>query len=364
MVLAAMACERRELWIFQDNFKQVEVDVDWRYYDRDRQLFPHTPDPSGMTLWLFPRDGRASISYTTAEVRHFETYLSKGDYDALVIDYSPSEYGHQVFVDMDYAKTAKVQSAVSSYQPDSLSELFGPGCFARELPYMKSSGLYTVSSEPEKMASDTIFMHIDTGNYDEYIPYQERESYQSSLVHQSFEMQPVLVPWNMRVRIYIKGIYYLYQAKASIAGLADGYYLMRQQASDTPCLLDLDDWEIHVTGDNVGYIAKTFRTWGLLNQQNPYSTEISPGEVRLDRPVDELRLNLRCLLRDRRTVCYYHFDVGNLVRVYNNEYAMRIDLLEGFEGQPDLPYVEGVNGLDFGGVVVPWEDGTKVDVDF
>lgn len=362
-LLVLVAGCRRELWLYSDQFKQVELDIDWRNYDRDQQLYPHTPDPGGMTLWFFPRDGRTSYSYTTAEVRHYETYLSRGDYDALVIDYSPMEYGRQEFIGMDYANTAKVQSTASSYQPDSLVELFGPPCYAVALPNQRLSGNYTVSWQPEVIASDTLYgMHVNTGEYDNYIPYKDRNKYQSTLVHQLYNMEPVMIPWHMRVRVYIKGIYYLYQTQASIAGLADGYYLMQQQTSDTPCLLALDDWEVHVTGDNVGYVAKTFLTWGIQNQKNPFTTERQPGADYSDRPADQIRLNFRFLLRDRKTVRYYHFDVGNLVRVFNNEYALRIDLLDGFEGQPDLPEVDAVNGMGFDGIVVPWNDEDPADV--
>jgi len=79
-----------------------------------------------------------------------------------------------------------------------------------------------------------------------------------------------------------------------------------------------------------------------------------------------VRLNVKFLLRDRRTVRYYHFDVGNQVYVYPNEYALSVDLRGVLPEDeiPDLPYVEGVNGIDFDGVVVPWEPTEEVIVDF
>lgn len=373
LTLAVTGCERRDLWLYSDQFKQVEIEVDWRNYFRDQQLYPNEPDPGGMTLWFFPKDGRTSYSVTTSEVRHYETYLSKGEYDGLVIDYSPAEYGHQEFVGMDFAQTAKVQATPTSYQPDSLSELFGPECYAHPLPSIEPSGLYTISCEPENIASDTIHMNVNTGKYEEYIPYEERKTYQSTLVHQLYQMEPLIIPWRMRVRVYIKGIYYLYQTKGSIAGLADGYYFMQDRTSDTPCLLALDDWEVYVTGDNVGYIVTTFKTWGVRGVSAHYDGPTVPtrGEKADDVPSDgmsqaknAIRLNLRFLLRDRQTVCNYHFDVGDLVRTFWNEYALRIDLPDDFDGQPDLPYVEAYNGVGFDGIVIPWEDGGEVDVTF
>lgn len=366
MALAAVACERRELWLYQDNFKQVVIDIDWRDYDRDRQLYPHTPDPGGMTLWFYPADGRPAYTYTTREVNRFETYLSAGDYKALVIDYSPQEYGRQNFIGMDYAETAKVEAARSPYQPDAdMEELYGQPCYAKKLPLTEPTGLYTAVCQPELMASDTLAMHIISGSYDNYIPYKERDTYQDNLVMQYFHMNPLLVPWHMRVRIPVRGIYYLREATATLAGMADGYMLVKDQYSEVPCLFEVSDWEVHVTGDNEGYIAATFLTWGLRwsmwadkprYRQPPYAID--------DTAPDELRLNLRCLLRDRKTVVYFHLDVGNQVWVFGNEWALSIDLRDVLKGDdiPTLPYVEGVNGLDLGGVVIPWEDGAKVDV--
>lgn len=370
LVLSVAGC-RRDLWVFQDRFKQILLDIDWRNYYRDSQLYPNMPDPGGMTVWFFPKDGRESIHFTTAEVRQYETYLSKGDYEALVIDYSPPEYSHQEFVGMEFAESAKMQSVDYPYQPDSLPELFGPECYAHELP-MQPNGLCTIAWEPENIACDTIQFTALTGKYDRYIPYDERDTYQETLTQQIFQLEPIIVPWRMRVRIYIKGIYYLYQTKGSIAGLADGYFPMKDRTSTTPCLLALDDWEVYVTGDNFGYIAKTFMTWGVQNTSVLYQghhmaygekAEGVPNRLQ-DHPADEIRLNLRFLLRDRKTVCNYHFEVGNLVREFWNEYALRIDLMDDYKDIPDLPYVDPYNGVGFDGIVIPWEDGGEANVNF
>ena len=116
LLVLMMGC-RRDLWVYQDNYKSVELDIDWRNYFREWGIHPYVDpaeDPAGMTVWFFPRDGRKSMSYTTSQVRQFEAYLSKGDYDGMVIDYSPAEYGRQEFVGMEYANTAKVQATPSS----------------------------------------------------------------------------------------------------------------------------------------------------------------------------------------------------------------------------------------------------------
>ncbi len=384
-LLTTTSCERRELYVYQDYFKQVLLDIDWRNYDRDKYLYPHTPDPTGMTVWFYPANGGKADHYTTAQVNRYETYLSKGDYEAVVIDYSPAEYGKQEFIGMDYANTAKVQATPSAYQPTDDNDLYGKPAFAKELLRQQPNGLWTVANQPEEMASDTAQMHIISGEYDHYIPYDERETYQTTLIQQVFKMNPLIVPWRMRVRIPIKGIYYLYETKATIAGMADGYYLAENHTSDDPCIMQIDDWEVFVTGDNVGYIAATFWTWGMRDalwkdydgirqRQNWIINQATPEPFFVNAPKDEVRLNLAIKLRDRKTVCHFHIDCADAVEVYGNINAniigdansLSVDLRKVLTGDeiPELPYAEGVNGLDFGGVVIPWKDGEKVHVGF
>lgn len=386
MLLTTGSCERRELYVYQDYFKQVKILTDWRHYDRDKWLYPHTPDPDGMSIWIFPTDGRKSEHYITADVNNFETYLNKGTYEALVFDYSPSEYGKQEFIGMDYANTAKVQSTPQAYQPIEDIQLYGEPAYAKDLMSKQVTGYWTIANQPEVIASDTTMMNIISGKYDHYIPYKERGSYQSTLIQQTFQMNPLIIPWQMRIRIPIKGIYYLYQTKGTLAGMADGFFLAENRTSDDPCILQIDDWEVFVTGDNEGYIAKTFYTWGMrdalwkdydgirqrknwiLNQKTPDPFFVSSAAK------DELRVNLAITLRDRKTVCHFHIDCGNLVEVYGdtehlivgNANALSVDLREALTGDdiPTLPYVEGVNGIDMGGVVIPWEEVINVEADF
>lgn len=381
LLMLTTGCERRELFVYQDNFKQVEVNIDWRNYFRELYINPNvTPaeDPGGMTIWFFPRDGRESYHYTVSEVRKFETYLSKGEYDGMVFDYSPSEYGLQEFVGMEYASTAKVQSTPSSYQVDSIPQLYGAEAYDYTLP-RHDNGYAIIANEPEDIASDTCYMNINTGKYDKYIPYKERDTYQSTLVKQIFNMEPVIDPWDMRIRIPVKGIYNAWKMEASIAGLADGYYLVQCKASDTPCLLKLTDWEIAYPDivenpnsndpeNQKGYIAKTFKTWGPMNLENRTWDlhKKNRGWITSDRMSNEVRINVKFTLRDRKTVVYHSFNIGNIIEVGPNDYSLSVDLRQTLPESewPVLPYVEAYNGLAFDGVVVPWEDGANAQVGF
>ena len=386
LLMATTACERRELYVYQDYFKQVLLEIDWRHYDRDKALYPHTPDPGGMTVWFYPANGGKADHYTTAQVNRYETYLSHGQYEALLIDYSPEEYGKQEFIGMDYANTAKVQATPAEYQPLEDENLYGAPCYDKELLRKQpATGLWTVMNQPEQMASDTTLMNIISGKYDHYIPYDERDSYQSTLIRQVFNVTPLIVPWKMRVRIPIKGIYYLYETKGTIAGMADGFFLAENHTSDDPCLMSVDDWEVFVTGDNEGYIAKTFDTWGMRNslwkdydgikqRQNWVPSQATPEPFFVQCAKNEVRVNLAIKLRDRKTVCHFNIDCGDCVEVYGNQgasiignaNALSVDLRNVLKGDdiPTLPYVDGTNGINFGGVVVPWQNGENAELNF
>jgi len=133
----------------------------------------------------------------------------------------------------------------------------------------------------------------------------------------------------------------------------------------------------------MGYIAKTFRTWGPMGLENRNCDVHKPqrpaGNVKYEgniplapyayeclsnRDPKQIRINLKCLLRDRKTVKYFHFDVGNEVYLFRNEYALRVDLMDDDSRVPVLPYVEPYNGIEFDGIVEPWKDGGSAEVGF
>lgn len=381
-VLLLVGC-RRDLWVYGNEFTSVSLDVDWRQYQ--------SSDPGGMTCWFFPEDESIQPSrITTASVRHTDLYLGHGRYTGVVIDYSPQEYSRQEFVGMDRASTACVQvtSAVSQPNTASPAQLYGPACFHEPLPRtLAETGYYEVMNQPEQMALDTLQdMVILSGKYGDYIPYEERDTYQSTLTMQQFYSIPTSPIWNMRIRVYVKGIDYLWQVEGSLAGLATGRYLALNRNTDVPCLLRLDDWSIQRTGDNEGYISCTVRNFGLRGSQHPYrcyddqgiditpasdgsraatraeaGTQVNWEHTRTVTP-DDLQLNLVLTLRDHSTAMDYNFKVGESVVSYDNQLVLQLELDSSTPGYPDLPYVDAYENAGFDATVNPWEDGGSADV--
>ena len=432
VLLMLAGCERRELYVYGDEFHSVELEVDWRKY-ADR-------DPDGMTVWFYPLDTEGTVlsvqkpyRTTTANVRHHDLYLPGGNYQGVVVDYSPEEFSRQAFVQVDTLETARVEATPSSYQPDSLTvagegvpkglsdevnwELYGEPAWTSiqtDRPAIREeTGLYTVANQPEPMALDTLDnRHIDRGEYGDYIPWQERDTYQSQIKITTLRSEPESIVWQLRIRVWIQsGFNYLWQSPASITGLADGHFLPLDKNTDRPCLLSIDGWDLRRTGDNSGYVETTITTFGIrpetlldnreLRNGNDLSERIfsytrAPGDSEPDYgdPAwwehyvknclpEDVRLSLSFVLRDHATTLTYHFNVGHYIVSYDNQLVLRLELGPEFfdpdnpngaygdggdPGNPspeiDLPFVEAYNGTGFGADVTPWEDMPPVDISF
>ncbi len=389
------SCERRELYVYGDEFHSVELEVDWREYA--------DTDPDGMTVWFYPIDTGRTSPYrsTTANVRHHDIYLPGGYYQGVIVDYSPEEYSRQEFLDMDIMQSARVEATPSSYQPDSLTvvgegvaksvsglintQLFGEVAWntvhAERPDINQATGLYIVANQPESMGLDTLQnRYVDQGAYGDYIPYKERDSYQEQIVITKLFAQPTTLIWRMRIRVWIKsGFNYIWQQPASISGLANGHFLALDANTDTPCLLFIDGWDTERTGQDSGYIMATFTTFGLrpatILPDKVLNGATRAGETdyytNLCAP-DQIKLNISFLLRDHATLLHYHFNVGHQVVSYDEQLVLRVELGPDYfypnnpEGPEPivLPYVDAYNGTGFGADVTPWEDEPPIDITF
>ncbi len=398
VLLIAAGCTRRELYVYGDEFKSVELDVDWRQY-ADR-------DPDGMTVWFYSLDDPSHAPYrtTTASVRHQDIYLPGGYYQGVIIDYSPEEYSRQEFLDIHSLDSARVEATPSSYQPDSLTvagegvpkgtsdavnkELFGEpawNSYQQERPAInEEDGLYIVDNQPESMALDTLHSrYIDQGRYGDYIPWKERDTYQDDIQITKLYSEPTSIIWKLRIRVWIKsGFNYIWQTPSSISGLSNGHYLPLDVNTDGRSLLAIDAWDLERTGENSGYINVTLNTFGIRPSgilpsrekhgsrgvgdpgwNDYYTNECEP---------EELRLNLSFVLRDHATTLHYHFNVGQYTVSYDNQLVLRIELgpeifWPNNPNGPDpieLPFVEAYNGTGFGAEVTPWVDQPPVDISF
>jgi len=352
-------CERRDLWVLADEYRQVELVTDWSEAGQR---------PSGMTAWFINTDGSGYTNNTkTAEVSHTWLSLPRGTYTGLVFDYSPEEYGHNRFVNMDDPMLAEVSLKPAADQPDGTDprnhELFGEPALREGMTGLEkdeSTGLYVVKAEPDDIHIDVLNdVEIITGSDGDYVLWKEREQYEESLVIQTLNAQPKPVVWKLRVVVHVKGINYMHSLRASIAGLADGFIMPLFMHDSQVCLQSLDEWERKVTGNdvaaNIGYITTVTNTFGLPEEILTRADD----ETELHEYISHMRLNLSFLLRDQETVMNYHFDVDPYVSIYDDELVVRIDI--PIDVGPDLPYVKAKDGAGFDATVSPWQDGGTVE---
>ena len=321
MLATIWSCERPELWVSSDQFKQVELAPDWS---------EASGEPGGMTAFFFRSDGNY-YRHTTADVRLTTLGLPRGDYQGVVFSYSPEEYGHMVFSGLENAHTAAVRLRPLEQQPPSDGQLYKPDA--------------VVCYHPESIDIDTLgSMTIVTGTNGDYIPYDDRNSYSDNLVIQRFTCVPKSPLKGLRILVYVTGINYLYDVKGTVEGLADGYRLIDAVPTSQTCVLQTGQWELKMVDDNSGYIMTTLPTFGMPDS-------------------NLIRLNLLFLLRDEETLLNYHFDVGSYVVYIENLQELRVTLGTDFTDRPDLPYVEAKGSAGFGVNVVPWDEGSDVDID-
>lgn len=434
-------CERRDLFVYADEVKNVTLDVDWSRY---RDIDSYQSRPGHMSLWFYPETGEKPQYHTTSEVQHFEQmYLAGGRYQGLVLDNMMVEHPHVAFEGMDSVSTASVHvvrkvDGEQPQHPDSLydftnekmkapvsySKLYGDSCWAYSdrLKRESKTGYCTVHHEPDYLTVDTLKdMDIDLGKYGYYIPWKESEEYQHSLVMNYFESKPEPIVLDMYVRIFIHGYKYLdfnvdNWLTATLVGLSDGHSLGSDENTETPCLVELKDWgHTKVIGtDSLGCAWVHLKTFGLRPSTVSQWASVHDGQERQVTTLDdgevvavndsvwwakslpeELRLNLRFLLRDGSTIMQYSYDVADYVVWFENSYQLLIDLREKFEGYdgeggipgppgpqgPEgprgpqgppgppgepiiIPPVPQKDGADVDAIVTPWEYGGQTDITF
>ena len=346
VVLALSGC-RRDLWVYTDDIRQVELYTDWSRCDSR---------PDGMTAWFISNDndGR-NRRITTAEVEHAWLNLPRGRFTGIIFDWSPAEYANQEFVGMTRPDSALVKVRPATVQPAADEELYGvkavPGNMP--IPLVESTGMHLLCVTPDPMCADTLRnVEIVTGVDGDLVKWKDRDEYEESLVHQTFHCQPQPITWNLRIMIRIKGAQYLHSVQATVAGLAEGTWLGSLRHTSTACLHPLEGWTVRGIDENVGVLTTDIHTFGL-----PEDPETRAGEETTE--YAPLRLNLRILLRDEETVLYYHFDVSpEELTVIEEQLVARVDIPIGM----DLPYVDAKGAAGFDASVTPWENGGDADV--
>ncbi len=411
VLLATMAasCDRRDLYVSGEGYQSLELNVDWTDYGET---------PGGMTTWFFPLDkgnpttdpeqmtnnDHKPYQNTTANVTKESLYLPSSRYQGVVIDYSPAEYGHQEFRDMDNIHEARVVMADGTTQADNFTlpgkfisvtdqtaareKLFGESAIvksAQQKPVQAASNYYLVNDQPEPIAADTLHnRQLTSGSaYGDYIPYKERDTFQKDITVQKISSKPHSLVWTATIRVFIeKGYQNMWQVRGSLCGLANGHYLARHVNTDLASIILLDEWQRDYGAGDSGWITTTVTCFGLCPTSVDESTaEYHPSEhsgksISDGRLCDidayhskvclknGMRLNLVFVLRDQKTTESRNYGIGQTVITYDDQLVMEMKLDKDFYKDgidnpivlPDVtPYEDSAAG--FGADVTPWQDG-------
>lgn len=386
MIAGLTGCLRRPLWVYTDEYRQVELITDWSACGKD---------PGGMTAW-FSKDDYSGQNrrITTAEVYHTWLNLPNGIYTGVVFDYSPDEYGNQSFFGMHRPDSCFVRCNPLRRQPQSGEHLYGDAAVptSMDIKKMDDTGLRLVLADPDPMCADTLKkVDIVTGVDGDLIPWEMMDDYGGTLQTQTFYAYPHPITWQLRVFIHdIKGMNFFSSIKGTIAGLADGNQLSWLRHTQEPCLHPLESWDIsgRNTSKNLGTAGCTIETFGFTGIDIPKALSDKENidekgyECETTAAGKLLQLNLQFVLRDEATVINYHYVTDftgtdtpyhkdtrlyerllrpEWISVYPDQRVIRIDIPTG---DIELPYVDAKDSAGFDAEVDPWDDETPIHIEF
>lgn len=339
LLLLLTSCNHKELCYNHPHTAPVRVDVDWRRFE------PYEK-PTGMTLTLFPEAGQQVFTRQSNTTTHAVMNLPADRYHVLVYNQSPSEFGSFRFQNTDDPLLVSVVSEEHS------------------------SRWYTGRGDNDRVATEPEWLGV--GNYSD-AEVTEAMVEEQAYIMQGISKQPrngepviaTVTPENVihtiSVEVHIQGMHNLRSARASLTGLAEGYYLAQSKRMDTEVTHLIEEWA--ATRDDVdptkGYIESSFTCFGL------------PGNHA--KQAEENILTLDLLLVDNRTIKTFVFHVGDKFTESLNESGVETEvhlelylkLLQDLNGDPIvLPDVkpEDGSGSGFSATVDDWGEEIEHDI--
>lgn len=318
VLLFATSCEQQELNYDYANKKSVRINVDWSQFTQET--------PTGMTVLIYDSEGKSIQTLKSNKLDYVNTSLLPGKYNTLVFNQSDGEFGTLLFKNLDSYNDASVNA----------------------VPYVSrwftKDNYEIVVMNPEWFAIDA---QCDC-------TVKKEMSKSRSVVDSSYTTLATLVPrnvvYNIRINVFLKNIYNLKSARASLSGLADGYLLGLHQPSDVKATQLIENWTLTADKENTvnGVLSAEIQSFGLPNNHS---------EQR-----DENKFTLSLLLVDGKTQLDYTFEVGDQIKFDDNFELMLFVNTEVSEPLPDVKPEGGSSGA-FVPTVEDWGDDEKMNLD-
>ncbi len=338
-LLLLSSCVRRELTYGYDPTVKIVLNVDWS----DMETVP-----TGMSVYCYPDDGGSPTVIQTNNVSSAELNLGVGNYNLLIFNQIPSDFGTINFSGLDNYYTAQVAATTTTSK------------------WYASKADEELVRDPEDLAAATyhgleVTQEAVDAKLDQF--FTEDEASQTT-IYMTINVDPKVVVKTTRVSIALDAIYNHSSTRASLYGMAQGYTFSTQKSHTTEVTHLLESWSKTLYDDpNNGEIIAYFSCFGI------------PGQTTETRTVDNWdgTLSLEILLVDNATIESYDFDISDKTTLTEDsgskgdedtDINAPADIYVHIDEGITLPDVEPVAGSDssFGAEVDDWGDEVRVEL--
>ena len=330
------SCNHDELCYHHPHNAKVRVDVDWSKFVQEV--------PTGMTVMVYPQEGSLTevVTQHTNTTGHALFSLPAGRYHSIVYNQSPSEFGSLSFRGMEKFETAEVfANPTDSRWYVSRGDEEG-----------------RVVTDPEWLGTDQVKDMMVTPEMVEKTGQDNMSQLGKGTprTNNSFligEHTPLNIVYTVTVTVHIEGIYNLRSARASLSGLAEGYWLGQGKPTANKVTHLLEDWKMTLDPDDPtkGTIVAQITCFGL-----PEGHQGKP---------EENELGLSVLLVDNKTILDFPFYVGgDFEEQIEEDVRLELRLFLEVTLPTPLPDVkpEGGSSGGFDATVDDWGEEEEIDV--
>ncbi len=328
LFMVATSCEHKELCYHHPHTAKVSFMSDWSKFEKET--------PTGMTVMVYPQQGGEAIKHLTHNIGSATLDLPVGIYHSFIFNQSESEYGSVSFRGMESYERAEVyiNGTKSSWYKTRAEN---------ERVVTAPEWIGTSRHEGAEVTQEM----VDATGGDMLARTQQRNALGIVIA----EHTPQNIIYTVTVTVYVKGFHNLRSARASLDGLAEGFYFGSGKYSKNTVTQLIENWEKTTDKDDPtkGTIKAVITCFGL-----PDGHTATP---------EENLFSLSLLLVDNKTVMDYTFDVGDRFVDDNAHVSLSLELeLEIEEPLPDVK-PEGGSSSGFDATVDDWGDEENVEIE-
>lgn len=346
------ACDRRDLYYGYDNRCDVCFVTDWSRLDTR---------PSGMTFLFYPKEGGQPLSYITNSVDSVVLSVPVGSYRMIAFNRTVNEFASLGFRYLDDYSTAEVYARQAV-----------PHWMNRDDDLPTTYGLEQIAVARIEDITLTEEMRHDYGLHGQ----QKLRSQTDAGLVQQYRLMPECAAYTTELTVHIQGVQNVRSVRATMGGLAEGYYLGKGHANSNTITHVIDQWEVVRDPGSYsdGYIRTRFVSFGM-----PMAATAGRADG-LELVLESL-LQLSILLVDNTTVVDFSYDVSKRIEIDHTELSIVVEvgipLPDEDPGEagggvqdpgslpPSLPTVEDKESTSsgFDAEVSDWEDGGEKDIE-